>query len=312
MFSVIIPIYNKLPHLERSVQSVLQQSFENFELILVNDGSDDGSENKIYDFKDPRIRVFHREKPVKGGYAARNLGIEASKYNWICFLDADDSWEKDFLKMNQQLINQYTDISLFCSSWRIKTSDQINVNNLYKKLPKNTISLFSYYQYLSLTASKKPPINTIVTVCKKASILCCGKFPVNKCKVGGDVDTWLRLIKQEKRFVHINRIEANYYLDSVNRTNTYSNLGTGCIISTCNSFINSTNDKKEIRLLKKFSNRFLYYLIIKKILLNEKYSDLLTYFYKEKNFFIYIAFKISQYSFLYRLARLFMRLKIKT
>src|SRR5699024_9409054 len=112
MFSVIIPVHNKLPHLERSIYSVLNQSFRNFELLLIDDASTDGSSEKLEEFNDPRIRMFKREKPGPGGYAARNLGIENAKYDWICFLDADDEWNLDYLMNIHDVITNNPDVEL--------------------------------------------------------------------------------------------------------------------------------------------------------------------------------------------------------
>jgi len=75
-FSVVIPIYNKGPHIHRSISSVINQTFQNFELILVNDASTDNSLEEIQKFTDEHIRLFQRTQPGPGGYAARNLGIE--------------------------------------------------------------------------------------------------------------------------------------------------------------------------------------------------------------------------------------------
>src|SRR5690606_23125546 len=97
-FSVIMPVYNKAPHLRRSIKSVLAQSYTGFELIIINDASTDSSYDVLTSFNDPRIRLFNRDRPGPGGYAARNLGIEASSFEWISFLDADDEWEPDYLE----------------------------------------------------------------------------------------------------------------------------------------------------------------------------------------------------------------------
>src|SRR5690606_7754713 len=98
MFSVIIPVHNKAPHLNRSINSVLNQTFLEFELILINDASTDGSMKILESYSDPRIRLLERSTPGPGGYAARNLGIQTAKFKWISFLDADDAWEIDYLE----------------------------------------------------------------------------------------------------------------------------------------------------------------------------------------------------------------------
>lgn len=96
MFSVVIPLYNKEKSISNTLQSVLNQTFSNFEVIIVNDGSTDGSIEKVNVFSDPRIRIFHQ--PNRGVSAARNKGIKEAKFDWIAFLDADDFWEKNNLE----------------------------------------------------------------------------------------------------------------------------------------------------------------------------------------------------------------------
>lgn len=97
LVSVIIPVYNTAPYLKRCVQSVLQQNWTNFELILVDDGSTDGSGAicDAYARTDSRIRVFH--KPNGGVSSARNTGLQNMKGTYFLFLDSDDSFEPQTL-----------------------------------------------------------------------------------------------------------------------------------------------------------------------------------------------------------------------
>lgn len=106
--SIIIPVYKAEKYIQACVESVLQQTFTDFELILVNDGSPDAS-GKIIDElaeKDSRIRVFHQKNAGPG--AARNLGLENAKGEFINFVDADDMLVPDFLE-SYQMINKEFD-----------------------------------------------------------------------------------------------------------------------------------------------------------------------------------------------------------
>lgn len=95
--SVIIPTYNRASCLGRSIRSVLSQSFSDFELIIVDDCSDDGTEQVVKLFSDSRIRYI--KNPVnQGGAAARNLGIKAAKGRFVAFQDSDDVWFRDKLE----------------------------------------------------------------------------------------------------------------------------------------------------------------------------------------------------------------------
>ena len=88
MISVIIPLYNKEPIIERSLQSVLSQDYDDFEVVVVNDGSTDRSADIVRSINDPRIRLIEQENG--GPSKARNTGTKSARGEWILFLDADD------------------------------------------------------------------------------------------------------------------------------------------------------------------------------------------------------------------------------
>ncbi|MCM1236994.1 MAG: glycosyltransferase family 2 protein [Ruminococcus flavefaciens] len=99
LVSVLIPIYNCRKYVRRAVNSVLIQSYTNFELLLIDDGSTDGTSEICDHLKtmDARICVYHKEN---GGLAdARNYGIEKSKGKYICFLDADDEYKEKYIEI---------------------------------------------------------------------------------------------------------------------------------------------------------------------------------------------------------------------
>lgn len=96
MFSVVIPLYNKAHTIERTLRSVFAQTYQKFEVIVINDGSTDGGEEIVEKIEDQRIRLISQEN--LGVSAARNRGIRESKYEWIAFLDGDDEWMPTFLE----------------------------------------------------------------------------------------------------------------------------------------------------------------------------------------------------------------------
>lgn len=94
--SVVIPTYNRSELLKETIQSVLNQTFKGYELLVVDDGSSDDTEKVVKEFNDPRVKYLYKENG--GQSSARNLGIYHSKGEWIAFLDHDDLWHKDYLK----------------------------------------------------------------------------------------------------------------------------------------------------------------------------------------------------------------------
>ncbi|MBM2835200.1 MAG: glycosyl transferase [Candidatus Brocadiaceae bacterium] len=87
--SVVIPTYNRAPYVIMAIESVLAQSYQDYEIIVVDDGSTDGTRDVLEPYRD-RIRYMYQDN--KGVSAARNTGIQESRGEWIAFLDSDDEW----------------------------------------------------------------------------------------------------------------------------------------------------------------------------------------------------------------------------
>lgn len=105
MVSVIIPTYNRANSVEMSIQSVLDQTWQNFEIIVVDDGSTDNTRQVVEHFSDDRIRYICMEKNG-GASRARNEGIRQTKCEFIAFLDSDDEWLPQKLEKQMQVMLQ--------------------------------------------------------------------------------------------------------------------------------------------------------------------------------------------------------------
>lgn len=115
MISVVIPLYNKERYIERAVYSVLSQTFQQFEIVIVNDGSTDGSVSVIERMNNPLIRLIHQKNG--GVSAARNRGIEEARFEYIAFLDADDEWKENHLEVIAGLIRKFPECGVFGTSY---------------------------------------------------------------------------------------------------------------------------------------------------------------------------------------------------
>jgi glycosyltransferase involved in cell wall biosynthesis len=118
ILSVIIPVFNSAAFLPKCIDSVMGQSFTDFELLLIDDGSSDGSgiicDN--YSKIDNRIRVFHKENG--GASSARNLGLKNARGHWITFIDSDDYVNNDYF-----LLPYDNEIDLYAQNWRFETGE---------------------------------------------------------------------------------------------------------------------------------------------------------------------------------------------
>lgn len=114
MFSVIIPLYNKEQTIIRTLYSVLTQTYQGFEIIIVNDGSKDDGLNRINEnISDSRIKIINQEN--QGVSAARNRGVAEAKKDYIAFLDADDEWLPGYLEKVKEAINLFPDAGMYCT-----------------------------------------------------------------------------------------------------------------------------------------------------------------------------------------------------
>jgi len=111
--SVIIPTYNRAGYLGEAIQSVLDQAFGDFELIVVDDGSTDSTREVVSSFIDTRVRYIYQENG--GVSSARNTGIKASEAEYIAFIDSDDIWLPGNLELKVKLLDSRPEVGLVCS-----------------------------------------------------------------------------------------------------------------------------------------------------------------------------------------------------
>ena len=123
--SIIVPVYNTAKYLCRCLDSILQQSFNDFEVLLVDDGSTDGSVKICdeYAAKDSRVRVFH--KVNEGVSSARNMGLDNAVGEWVTFVDSDDELSVEGLRLDY---NQLGDVDLILTAYCGKKGDAFELN----------------------------------------------------------------------------------------------------------------------------------------------------------------------------------------
>lgn len=120
-FSIIIPLYNKERYISTTLNTVLNQSFQDFEIVIVNDGSTDQSVSVINTFTDKRIQLIHQKN--QGVSVARNTAVKSSKGTYIATLDGDDLWKENHLEELKKCIMLFKNAVLYCNNYEIKRHD---------------------------------------------------------------------------------------------------------------------------------------------------------------------------------------------
>jgi glycosyltransferase involved in cell wall biosynthesis len=118
--SVIIPLYNKEREIKRTLDSVLSQTFQNFEIIIVDDHSSDGGPAIVKSNPDPRISLIEQEH--RGVSYTRNHGVDLATSDFIAFLDADDEWMPNHLETIMRLIEKYPEAGMFTTAYKIRSA----------------------------------------------------------------------------------------------------------------------------------------------------------------------------------------------
>lgn len=118
MISIIIPLYNKETTIIKTLSSILSQKYDDFEIVIVDDGSTDNGIEVVESLQSDKITIY--SQPNKGPSAARNLGTRKSKGEWIVFMDADDWFEKDAFTLFESLIKRKNKYDFFCFNYYIE------------------------------------------------------------------------------------------------------------------------------------------------------------------------------------------------
>jgi len=165
--SIIIPIFNRLTLLPFTINSIFEQTYEDWEIIAVDDGSTDGSYELIYEMskKDSRIIPIKNKSGIKGPSAARNVGIKHSNANHIIFLDSDDQLEKFCLEQRLNIMLSEGNLSYAVFKQNTFVYDSSISAGLYNTFPT------SQETYLDLFLRSDNPWQTMAVIWKKSALL---------------------------------------------------------------------------------------------------------------------------------------------
>lgn len=194
MISVVITLYNKEKHIRNTLKGVLGQSFQYFEIVVVDDGSTDNSVSEVQRFKDPRIRIISQTNA--GVSAARNRGILESKGEFIALLDGDDEWKPDYLATQYALAEKYPECDVFATDYEFRSNDGKISPTIIKRLHFDSEDgvLTNYFE---IASHSHPPLWTSAIMVSKNALELIGGFPYG-IKSGEDLLTWARLACRHK------------------------------------------------------------------------------------------------------------------
>lgn len=202
MVSVVIPLYNKQNSIKATIDSVLEQTFADFEIIVVNDGSTDDSLHLVKEIKDHRIKIVSKDNG--GVSSARNRGIREAHYNWIAFLDGDDRWNPKHLELLVEGRKKYPDFYVFSTSY--------SHNENFENSREPVFGVVNDYFQMAL---HKKVINSSTCLIRKECFEKVGYFN-ERLKRGEDLEMWYRLAKKYP-FVCSEAITVWYRLEAENR-----------------------------------------------------------------------------------------------
>jgi glycosyltransferase involved in cell wall biosynthesis len=210
--SVVIPLFNKGPYIARTLDSVLKQTFQDFDVIVVDDGSTDNGAEVVRGFDDPRIQLIQQVN--QGESAARNRGVDETKSDMVAFLDADDEWMPKHLETIHRLIERYPEAGMYATAYKIQNSNGETRLADYKYIPNSPWEGL-LPDYFKSGAYGEFPVNSSVTVIPKKIFQEVGGFPVGYWW-GPDADLFGKIaIKYPVAFSW--ELGAIYHWDAENR-----------------------------------------------------------------------------------------------
>lgn len=268
-FSIILPTYNRANLISKAINSVVYQTYQNWELIVVDDGSKDNTKDIVEKFEKEDNRIIYLYQKNKERSAARNNGIQNSNGEFICFLDSDDLYHKTHLKEFEKLIikNKFQK-GLYFSG--LSYGKYCNEQEEYNLLYSNNIEFVL--------------INTIGTprACIPKELLKENLFNEN-IRISEDKELWVRILKNNPLFFHRQKtfIEIEHNERSVNLGSEFENLKTL-------RFIILKNKKLIRKKYKKLIISSAYFNISKRLIKNGNFSKafyyiLLSLFYNLKD-----------------------------
>jgi len=203
-------LFNKQESIRGTIESVLAQTYQDFELIIVNDGSTDQSLERARVIEDPRIRIISQANA--GECAARNRGIKEARCEVVAFLDADDEWLPGFLEKIIHLREAFPTCKVYATGFAKVSSDPSKYKEKVSPFPAGWEGVLEDLHQILITYT---PFNASSIAVDKECLLLNGGFK-EKVLLRGDMELWVRL-SMSVHFAYSNEVLSLYLLDAENR-----------------------------------------------------------------------------------------------
>jgi len=184
-FSVVVTLYNKEAEIQSALSSVLSQTVEDFEILVINDGSTDRSRAAVEAFADPRIRII--DQVNAGASAARNRGIAEASSGLVAFLDGDDEWFPSFLGTITRLLKSFPEAGAFAVNYVAMTRPSIPLS-----IPKRSVPPHPWEGVIPNYFHTRNVVHPSSIVVRKEVFSVAGRFRVG-LSLGEDLDMWFRI-----------------------------------------------------------------------------------------------------------------------
>lgn len=217
--SVIIPLFNKAPFIERALQSVIAQTFTDFEIIVVDDGSTDGGLRVVEKFTDSRLHMVRQENAGPG--AARNRGLREAHGEFVAFLDADDEWLPEYLAESLHSFNEQGGKATAVVSGYFEHPAGVSSEQMWRRrgLREGEMRLSAETQP-SLAIALLAYMTPCTTVARTEVVRKHGAFyDRDHCAYGEDAHLWLKLLLTESVIVKLKPL-ARIHFEASGATQT--------------------------------------------------------------------------------------------
>ena len=260
--SVVIPVYNVAPYLEKCVKSVIDQSYSDLEIILVDDGSNDGSGNICDEFKeiDSRVIVIHQEN--QGLSVARNSGLDRATGEWIAFLDSDDWIERNAYEVLLSIAKAYSADITSCLSRVVYSGEPERETN-------DSGNVFEYNNITSIISELRKKERLRVEVWNKLwkrQIIDDIRFVPGQ--VSEDIHFDRLVFQKARRIVHVDKTLHNYLVGRQGSTNSSFKIARFCVFEEYNQFIRDlelSNCNEAALMIRSMAARYLLNMYIEAV-----------------------------------------------